>query len=67
MKKNLYNYAVLFHERDAKGNYVNTTVILEPKTMLAKSDKEVAFKATREIPESYTNNPEDVEIVISPF
>jgi hypothetical protein len=67
MKKSLFNYAVLLHKRNEKNEIVDTIVIVEPKAILAKSEKDVAFKATREVPEDKIDNPEDIEILVSPF
>jgi hypothetical protein len=70
MKKILYQYAVLFHEHETneKGKiYKNTQIIVEPKFVLASSEKEVIFKATREIDEKFASNPDDVQIIIRNF
>lgn len=70
MKKQLFQYSVLFHtyeEKDGKREYKDTQVIIEPKYILAKSESELTFKITREIDEKYASNPDDVEIIISNF
>jgi len=70
MKKQLFTYAVLFHqheEKEGKQEYKETIILVEPKTILAKNDKEVAFKATREVPEEYASHSENVEIIVRPF
>lgn len=72
--KRLFQYAVILHEYEKdeanpKGGlvYKDSKVIIEPKTALAKSEKELVFKVTREIPEEYASNPENVEIIIRSF
>jgi hypothetical protein len=70
MRKQLFTYAVLFHkheEKEGKQEYKETVILVEPKTILARNDKEVAFKATREVPEEYANQSENIEILVRPF
>lgn len=67
MKKSLFTYAVLLHSFDKEGEYEDTKVIIEPKTILAKTEQDVAFKVTREIPEEHAKNPENVQILIKAF
>jgi hypothetical protein len=68
--KNLYQYAVLIHkyeEKDNKKVYVDSELIIEPKTVLAKSEKDLIFKVTREIPEEYAIDPDNVQILVRNF
>jgi hypothetical protein len=65
--KQLFQYAVILHERDKEGIYVDSKIIIEPATVLAKSEKDLVFKITREIPEEYATNPDNVQIVIRNF
>lgn len=69
--KSLFQYAVLLHEykknKDGLDEYEGTKIIIDLKTVLAKNKEEVAFKATREIPEDAASNPERVQIVVRPF
>lgn len=71
MKKKLYQYAVIYHERSTGSAETATKwdskIVIEPKTMLAASEKEVLFRVTREIPEDCVKNPDDVEIIIGNF
>jgi coenzyme F420-reducing hydrogenase alpha subunit len=67
MKKQLFEYVVLLHTTDEKGKVTNSEIIVPKKEMLAVSDKEVAFKATREIDDKYVTNPENIEIIVRPF
>ena len=68
--KKLFQYTVLVHEYETtdKGRiYKDSTIVVEPKFILAVSEKEVVFKATREIDEKYAANPDDVQILIRNF
>lgn len=68
--KSLFQYTVLFHEYETteKGRvYKDSQIIAEPKFVLASSEKEVIFKATREIDEKYAASPDDVQILIRNF
>jgi len=69
MKKSIFQYAVLLHIKNEKGEVVDTKLIIEPTTMLAKSDREVAFKVTRLIPEDIASGyePENIEILVKSF
>lgn len=65
--KQLFQYAVILHERDKDGNYLDSKIIIEPTTVLAKSEKDLVFKITREIPEEHASDPDNVQIVIRNF
>lgn len=69
--KQLFQYYALLHkyETNEKGDrsYKDSEILLQPTFILAKSDKEVAFKATRLIPDEAALTPEDVQIIIRPF
>lgn len=68
--KRLFQYAVLFHKYETKEGvktYVDSELIIEPKVVLAETEKEVIFKATREVDEEYAKSPDNVEIVIRNF
>lgn len=74
MKKRVYQYMVLLHEFDkddtrAKSDpvYKDSKVIIDLKTVMAKSEKDLVFKITREIPEEYAQEPDNVEIIVRPF
>jgi hypothetical protein len=67
MKQLLFEYAVLLHEKNKEGEITNTLVIIEPKTILGKSEKDVVFKVTREIPDQHAKDPDNVEILIRNF
>lgn len=70
MKKQLFQYSVLLHEYEEKdGNkvYKDSKIIVEPKYVLAKSEKDVLFKVTREVPEEFSSDPDNIEILIRNF
>lgn len=65
--KKLFSYAVLLHKYDQDNKYVDSELIIEPTNILAKDQKDVAFKVTRAIPEKHAENPDNVEILIKAF
>jgi hypothetical protein len=68
--KKMYQYTVLYHEHETtdKGRiYKDSQIVVEPKFVLASSEKEVIFKATREIDEKFASSPDDVQILIRNF
>lgn len=74
MKKRPFQYMVLLHEYEkdeanlkSEPVYKDSKVIIDLKTVMAKSEKELIFKITREIPEEYASDPDNVEIIIRPF
>jgi hypothetical protein len=69
--KKLYQYAVIFHkyeinELGAKV-YVDSELVIEPRYVLAVDEKDVIFKATREVGEEYAHSPDSIEILIKKF
>lgn len=69
--KQLFQYYVLLHEYENKENgekvYKDSKIIIEPKFTLAKSEKDVVFKVTREIPEDFATDPDNVQIFVRNF
>ena len=65
--KKLFQYAVLLHTKNDKGVVTDSKIIIEPKWVLAKDANAVAFIVTREIPEEFTSDPENVEILVKGF
>jgi len=65
--KTLFQYAVLLHEYDKEGNYIDSKIIIEPTTALAKSEKDLVFKITRDIPAEYAEDPDNVQILVRNF
>lgn len=70
MKKKVFQYMVVLHENemvDGKEVYKDSKVVIDLKTVMAKNEKELVFKVTREIPEEYATDPDNVEIIIRNF
>ena len=68
--KNLFQYTVILDEYKIteKGKeYVDSKVIIEPKFALAGSENEMVFKITRDIPEEFAKDPDNVRILIRGF
>lgn len=42
-------------------------LLVKPTFVLAKSDKEVAMRAAREIPDAYLDKLERIEVCVRPF
>jgi hypothetical protein len=68
----LFEYAVIYHPRtikDPQGNETQGTdeLLVKPTFILAKSDKEVAMRAARGIPEEYLDKLDRVEVCVRPF
>jgi hypothetical protein len=65
--KTLFQYAVILHSYDKDRVYLDSKIIIEPTTALAKSEKDLVFKITREIPAEHAENPDDVQILVRNF
>lgn len=69
--KKLFQYAVVFHKYETSESgakvYKDSELIIEPSYTLAENEKEVIFKATREIKEEHAKSPDNVEILIRNF
>lgn len=71
-KQRLFQYAVILHlktvnDKTGQTEYTGAEIIVQPKYIMAKSEKEVVFKATREVPEDKASDPDNVEIIVRPF
>lgn len=69
-KSTLWQYAVVLHKTkmvDGKEVYEGSEMVLPLTTVLAKTEKEVLFKVTREIPPNKAENPDNIEIMIQSF
>ncbi len=64
--KHLFQYAVILHKYVDK-TYVDSEVIIEPTTRLAKSEKDLLFAVTREIPEEHAKDPDNIQILVRNF
>ncbi len=71
MSGKLFEYAVLFHPKAKKvGDDTVTdpsTIIVEVKRVISNDEKAVAIMAARDIPDTYLDKLEQVEIAIRPF
>jgi hypothetical protein len=69
-QKQLFECVVMFdkYEETEKGSvYKDTQIVIQPKFVLAKDEKEVLFKMTREIPEEFATSPDNVRIYVRNF
>jgi len=70
-KQKLFQYTVIAHQYVINDKqvreYKDSVIVIEPKYVLAKSEKEVIFKVTREIPDNFAKDPDNVEILIRNF
>lgn len=64
--KQLFQYAVLLHKYIDKV-YVDSEIIIQPTTRLAKSEKDLLFAVTREIPEEFAQDPDNIQILVRNF
>lgn len=71
MEKTLYNYVVVYntYTTDDKGvkTYQDSKLIIDPTFAFAKTEKELVFKITRDVPADYANDPDNIKIIIRPF
>jgi len=70
-KGKLFEYAVLFHPdaRKVGEEWVTdpSQLIVEPKRVVARDDKAVAIQASRDIPDTYLDKLDKVEVIVRPF
>lgn len=64
IKSKLFQYAVIYNPT-TEGE--TPKIIVEPTTVIGKSENSVSMKAIREIPEEYMDKFEDIEVVVRPF
>ena len=64
--KYLFQYAVILHKYDGKA-YVDSEIIVGPTVRLAKSEKDLLFSVTREIPEEHAKDPDNIQIIVRNF
>ena len=73
MAQKLFEYAVLFHpkrskkqeEEEAQGP--KSTLLVDVTRILAKDEKVVGMLAVKQIPDSYSEKLDQVEIIVRPF
>ena len=68
----LFEYAVIYNplptkEQVERGEKPKSELLVDVKRVLSNSDKEAAMLAARDIPETYTDKLDRVEIALSPF
>lgn len=68
----LYEYAVIFNPLPTKdqverGEKPKSELIVDVKRVLSNSEKEAAMLAARDIPDTYTDKLDRVEIALRPF
>jgi hypothetical protein len=71
-KGKLYEYAIIYHPAQTKddkdlGIEPKSVLLKGPTTVLSATPESVSILASRDIPESYTDKLENVEIVVRPF
>lgn len=64
LKSKLFQYAVIYNPTKEDET---PKIIVEPTTVIGKSENSVSMKAIREIPEEYMDKFEDIEVVVRPF
>jgi len=71
MTGRIFEYVVLYHPKPKKVGDDTVTdpsqIVVDVKRVVATDDKTVAIMAAREIPETYLDRLEQVEIAIRPF
>ena len=68
----LFEYAVIYNPLPTKdqvdrGEKPKSELVVDVKRVLSNSDKEAAMLAARDIPETYTDKLDRVEIALRPF
>lgn len=69
MNKQLFQYAVIFNptEKQVADENLESVIITEPTTVLAKNEDEVKMRAAMSISDSYKDKLSQVQIVVRPF
>lgn len=68
----LFEMAIIHNPKptkDAQGNDTTApaSLLVDPKHILARDEKEVAMRGAREIPESHLGKLDEVEVLVRPF
>lgn len=68
-KSKLFQYAILWHptQKQAKEEGLKSKIIIEPKTILSKSQDSAAMAAAMEIPADKKAELDQIEVVLRPF
>ena len=70
MKQKLFQFAVLLHDKIDKGNGkedIKTSIVIEPKTILATDEKVALLQIAKQIPDEYKDKLQDIEILLKGF
>lgn len=64
----VYEYVVVFRpDEDGDEEERGPEIVLGPKVILAKSEKEVVMRVSREVPEKWADDLADLDVTIRPF
>ncbi len=63
----LFEFAAIYVPKKGDKEIEKACIIIEPKTVLAKDEKQAAMLAARALPENYVDKLECVEISVRPF
>jgi len=67
-KQRLFQYAIIWHPtKDEAKTGTKSLLVQDIKTILATDDRSLLILASREIPSTYLNQLEQIEIVIRSF
>lgn len=69
MNKQLFQYAVIFNpsEKQVKEEGLESKIVVELQTVLAKDQNEVSMRAAMSIPEEYKDKLSQIQIAVRPF
>lgn len=68
MKTKLYEYVIFWEPSTKEENEgLKPTILLGPKPLLSNNEKTATMFASRQIPEKYSNNLEQITIAVRPF
>lgn len=66
MKQRLFQFAVIFHEKNSKDE-IKSKEIIPIKTIMAVDDKVALLQIAKQIPDKFQEKLQDIEILIRPF
>ncbi|HEV2173142.1 MAG TPA: hypothetical protein VGR71_06230 [Nitrospira sp.] len=73
MAGKLFEFAILHHSRPTKaeeeqGKKPTTTILVEPRRIIANDESKALLLAAREIPVEYTDGKlDEIEVIMRPF
>ena len=68
MKTQIFEYAIIWHpskEQDKNGE--KAKILVEPTVVLSESEQNVTILASRQIPEDYLSQLNQIDIAVRPF